>query len=643
MIDIFVGLYDDLYSLCGADTCYLDTMYLRNRVKHEGMAFLTISLPSLDDALLKGLTTGRWPTNDVSAFKRSSSSALPAFLSGLLKLVFHKETGDLLDSPSIPAISALHQLFRFAKKIELTCTKRRVKKAYQKYLQTDSEVKPLKDISVQDRKILTSIFGVLFGRTAGSLNQSVLCGNLWPKHGPGAVAEKYSPNRKYSAPWYERLDEIFPPDHYLVPSLGANGMIDEYDFIPIGRELPARITHVAKTQKTPRLIAIEPTCIMYVQQALMAETYHLLSKDRVVGSILNLRNQKVNANRALSGSLTGNLATIDLSEASDRVSAGLVSHLFKPWPTLRRALFCARSSKVSSHLFGLKTEHRLRKFASMGSAMCFPVEAMVFTTIVIYAMHIVDSRRITKRSIESYAKLVTIYGDDIIIPTDYAPYVALALTHFGLSVNHEKSFFNGLFRESCGVDAYCGVEITPQYVRTLPPVTTRNASEVASWVSMSNRLWAVGLWKTADYVARTVEKKAKCRLPNVLSTSPVLGLVTLWRSNYDTKKYDNVLHRPLVRGFRISGSSQAKELGGHQALSKALLALERREPSRVSLPLDGQVPGCLAYGIPSDYEGIQDLFQSKPALRMVTAGSLGLDIEPRPHACYLKREWNVPF
>jgi hypothetical protein len=79
---------------------------------------------------------------------------------------------------------------------------------------------------------------------------------------------------------------------------------------------------------------------------------------------------------AKEGSVSGEIATIDLSDASDRVSLALVEELFGFNPGFLRFLKLSRSPFAQLPGGELVL---LNKFASMGSALTFPVEAMVFT------------------------------------------------------------------------------------------------------------------------------------------------------------------------------------------------------------------------------------------------------------------------
>jgi hypothetical protein len=99
---------------------------------------------------------------------------------------------------------------------------------------------------------------------------------------------------------------------------------------------------------------------------------------------------------------------------------------------------------------------RTKKFAPMGSALCFPVECIIFAAIVEYAIDRAGDP--PKRS------LYCVYGDDIVVETEYAEGVISALEEFGFTVNRDKSFYTIThlnFRESCGGEFLFGDDVAP--------------------------------------------------------------------------------------------------------------------------------------------------------------------------------------
>jgi hypothetical protein len=149
-------------------------------------------------------------------------------------------------------------------------------------------------------------------------------------------------------------------------------MLEDVTFDTPELEQPVKVVLVPKTLKGPRVIAEEPCCMQYVQQGIRDVLYDLLeNKNRFTSGHINFRDQTVNQSLALASSSDGRLATIDLSDASDRVPYDLALLMFQSNPEVMEAIDSCRSLRAvlpSGQVIG-----PLRKFASMGSALCFPV------------------------------------------------------------------------------------------------------------------------------------------------------------------------------------------------------------------------------------------------------------------------------
>jgi hypothetical protein len=65
---------------------------------------------------------------------------------------------------------------------------------------------------------------------------------------------------------------------------------------------------------------------------------------------------------------------------------------------------------------------------------------------------------------------LSVYGDDIIVPTGAAQTVIEWLEALGFIVNHEKSFFdpNHRYRESCGEEYFEGINVSSRYFPRFP-------------------------------------------------------------------------------------------------------------------------------------------------------------------------------
>lgn len=565
LIALWQTLAHELGGLCHVSTAR-DYKTVASRFEHEGLSFLTISLTDFGKDLEKGLDRGRVDHDLFRGFNRLGG--LPRFLGGFLDRVFDRGTGRLLDDPCGDSIYAIRQLTLLFGKISLPCSDARNERALSRYIECEKEVRE------GDRNLPSSSldeFGrvslLLFGDVFATADREVYNGTLIPKHGPGSTADRLRGNAKFTQlEWTERLEQQFPYGDYCLPNWRFNYLLDATDFLEPGRERPVKVILVPKTLKTPRIIAVEPTCMQYAQQALMEVLVRELETDNTVSGMLGFSDQMPNQQMAEEGSRTGRLATIDLSEASDRVSNQHVRRLLQHFPHLHDAVDACRSRKADVPGHGVI---RLAKFASMGSALCFPFEAMVFLTVVMMGIQRAHKRQFSRKDIKSYAGKVRVYGDDIIIPVDCMSSVIRALEEFSLKVNVDKSFGTGMFRESCGREYYRGRDVSITRVRSVLPSSLKDATEVIAVVSLRNRLYEAGLWKTAFWLDDGIGPLLGGRYPYVHQNSPVLGRVSFL--GYDTERLSPDTHSPQVKGHVVYSKPRASMATGEGALLKWFL------------------------------------------------------------------------
>jgi len=355
-----------------------------------------------------------------------------------------------------------------------------------------------------------------------------------------------------------------PAEEYLIPSPFYKEELNE-NLIEPGSEKPVRVITVPKTLKSPRIIAIEPTAMQYAQQALLRSILDAVKEDSYLSRVIGFDDQEPNRFMAQLGSLTGTLATLDLSEASDRVSNQHVRALIEDFPALLEAVDGCRSRKADVPGYGVL---RLAKFASMGSALCFPFEAMVFLTLIFLGIERELSAPLSPRVIKSFEEQVRVFGDDIIVPRDYVLSVVDELHTFGYVVNISKSFWTGRFRESCGREYYDGFDVSIVKVRDVLATRRQDAKGVISLVSLRNQLYWAGLWETVRKLDRYIQK-VLIHFPVVLPTSPLLGRESVL--GFQFQKLDPYYHSPLTKGYRVVAKPPRDPLEGSGALLKCLL------------------------------------------------------------------------
>jgi hypothetical protein len=205
-----------------------------------------------------------------------------------------------------------------------------------------------------------------------------------------------------------------------------------------------KVITVPKNSKTDRTIAVEPGLNLWFQKGVGAMIRKRL---RWVG--VDLNDQKRNQLLSKVGSETKTLATVDFSSASDTISVSTVRELIPPgWYDVMdvlRSPFGALKGKQLRH----------EKFSSMGNGFTFELESLIFFGIA----HAVCEK------LQLSTKDVSVYGDDVIIPVAAYDLFVKVSEFYGFTVNRQKSFSSGEFRESCGAHWYNGQDCTPYYLK----------------------------------------------------------------------------------------------------------------------------------------------------------------------------------
>lgn len=257
-----------------------------------------------------------------------------------------------------------------------------------------------------------------------------------------------------------------------------------------------RATLVDKSAKTKRAIAIEPTGNIFLQ---LGVGNYIRKRLQRVG--VDLDDQTWNQALAYYGSITGDVATIDLKAASDTVSREVVFQLLPlDWSILLDQL---RSPKI---LWKGEPWLQLEKFSSMGNGFTFELESLIFWGITSAVVEVLETE-----------ELIGIYGDDIICRQECVPLLREVLDYCGFTVNSEKSHDRGYFRESCGRHYWNGSDVTPPYQKEVPdslPELYRFCNRLLRYYRNSGadlqiryRSWVVGAWRSsveflADFLAK---------------------------------------------------------------------------------------------------------------------------------------------
>lgn len=164
-------------------------------------------------------------------------------------------------------------------------------------------------------------------------------------------------------------------------------------------------------------------------------------------------------------SISGLGATIDMSNASDTLCRVLPFLVLPPdWAELLDSLR-SKFTRVDGRWV------RLEKFSSMGNGFTFELETLIFATL---------ARTVISEQGGDVSD-VSCYGDDLIVPSQYASDIIAALRFFGFDTNKKKTFVEGPFRESCGGDFFEGEPVRAHFLKELP-------DEPQHWISLANGL-----------------------------------------------------------------------------------------------------------------------------------------------------------
>lgn len=406
-----------------------------------------------------------------------------------------------------------------------------------------------------------------FGSSLRKVESEIFRFDLMPKHGPGATSDGLRGNRKWNLPtWHARLQPLFPVELYGITN---ERFWDDRKRIkvlePMG-EVPSKLVPIPKTATKPRLIAEEPTCMQFVQQAVLRSLVDHLESGHTSKWFVGFSDQVPNQELARIGSMDGRLATLDLSDASDSVANWLVEALFEDFPLFSEAAEAVRTRRVRLPSGDLKD---LQKYASMGSALTFPIEAMVFSAVAIAGVLAHQGSSPTPAALKRLRGMVRVYGDDIIVPADCAETVTRWLWTFGFRVNSDKSFWTGEFRESCGKEYWLGHDVSVVKFRKKLPASRRDVDEVVSTVATRNLLYTRGLRVTAARLDDLLEGILGY-FPWVTENSPVLGRVHE-SGLYQVDKMHPDYQSPLVKGWVVRAKSPKNRLDGSRALFKCLV------------------------------------------------------------------------
>lgn len=582
-VNLLLTILEDVESITGLNLVR-DQIEIQKRADFEGISFLTRTLPGFYKHILRSIEDGM--LSPVAGFKKQRGGPLPKFLGGLVSMLFNPD-GSLKQDRDAYALAYIGQICTVLYKCEFPYTAAMMRKRSQKYLDVEQQMP-----EYIDKK---TVLAELTLSNAIFLLQTVFKGftvESGPKHGPGAVAGREKGVEKYAFSFSEKIDEHFRYSEWFA-SYSAIGRAADFQHAlsqdtelqtvldSKGYPLPdARGIFVNKDARGPRFISAEPKESMWIQQAVGESIRKWIERHPLTRGHCNFTDQSVNGALALSSSVDRAFSTLDMEDASDRLSNALVSLLMPVH--VNRLLQACRSE--TSTIPGQSQVVRLRKFAPMGSACCFPIESIMFWALTVACISAETGWGEWKASRHVY-----VYGDDIIVTSRFAEVVIRTLSEYYLAFNKAKCFTKGPFRESCGIDALDGIIVTPVKMRKLAPLGRSDTAALISWVDASNQLFYAGYWKSAAFLADHVEQTCRIKLRYVPFQSGALG-VTGYQPVYQvpqTKggiRWSTRYHCLQVRVQRLRALDgiPLNQFSGSLAPSTLLMSLNKPEKEIVS-------------------------------------------------------------
>ncbi len=260
----------------------------------------------------------------------------------------------------------------------------------------------------------------------------------------------------------------------------------------------SKVSFVPKSNDVSRTICTEPTLNMWYQRAYSG----LLEKRLKERFGIDLAIQPdVNREMCRLGSITGRFATIDLSSASDSISLKFLRDVLP-----REVLHILEFFRCPVTVLPDGSKLEMHMVSSMGNGFTFSLQTLIFCCVVEAVYKVLDiamSRTYASGKAFNCGNF-SVFGDDIIVEAQAYDSVCRLLALCGFRVNATKSFSEGPFRESCGVDFLNGTNIRPVFVKSLE-------SEASRFVAINSlRLWSarlnIEIKRTLKYLLRYVRR-----------------------------------------------------------------------------------------------------------------------------------------
>lgn len=532
------------------DVSIQDREYILRRFKSEGINFLTVQLPTFSKHVVASLESGDFQSGDSALFVRENfgrKKCLSRFFWYELIQVFH-ENGKLRSNADPVAILQIRSVCEYFYKLALPYTGEQLETAKTNFLKNEEELKALSEDGWFDTPFVDRL------RKDFILYWQPLCTSIdkvFSSFGPRDTSGSFIGGGSDS--FYMRGTAYF---RSAVPRRAGGHL----GFYPRGRIATHRVNlrhslvdepsfsellFVAKDSRGPRSICREHPHRLRTQMAFF--DWATQNMNRLSQGAINFLDQGVNRRLAETSSVDEKFSTIDLKDASDRVSARLMKKVcsgssaistflrdhrasFVSIPNGPCQLFsiyvrqvlcktnllgnrCLLASMVYLQRYTNQTSKKflLQKTAGMGSGLTFPLMSLLISLAI--------SREVVNKGLANDYNIarsrIFIYGDDIIVPRKWYDSAITALSKVGLRANTSKSFTKGHFRESCGGDYFNGNDVTPvraRFANSGPTIKGKNIvlmdghSSVNQLYKHVKNCYLAGMHHTARYLLSVLRK-----------------------------------------------------------------------------------------------------------------------------------------
>lgn len=313
-----------------------------------------------------------------------------------------------------------------------------------------------------------------------------------------------------------------------------------YSPAPVAKH--AKVCVVPKNYKTKRTIAEEESERQFHMQGMR----HILRDIIGVGepgAYLPLDRQEDQQAKCFDT----RYATIDLSKASDTITCSIASSLLPSevyhWASVLRSDFLDIGDQCYLNTI----------FQTSGSALCFDLESIIFWGICKAAT---DEYRLFTGE---FCLDPHVYGDDCVVDTHCYEIAVEWLSYFGFIVNQDKSYtMPSLFRESCGVEVFDGVEVSTYYWPRKE--VKQNKSSLETLISLNNRLMDAGFYLAANSVLREIQEIAGDKFTCTTLTDPNVAT--------DPRCLGSTRFVPLKANRAYANGTEVPDYEGHMHIAE---------------------------------------------------------------------------